>query len=121
MGKEQGGGTQGGSPPSSSSKSLDPLCFQCTMTLPCSSLSHGPWGQLWTPCWRGDFGYIVETLALNAKTLLREREAGREPLRGRAPFGGGRLFGLLLLLKQGGLDESGKGGDVGDFSLSGSP
>lgn len=110
-------GMQRGSPPSSNSKSLALCCFQHTMTLPSSSLSHGPSGWLWTPCCRGDFGYIVETLALNAKTLLQEREGGREPLWGRAPFGGGHLFRLLLLLKQGGPDESSKGGDVGDFSL----
>lgn len=61
-------------------------------------------------------GGMVETLALNARALLREWEAGRELLRGRAP-----LFRLLLFLKQGGLDESGKEGDVGDFNLSSSP
>lgn len=113
-------GMQRGSPPSSNSKSLALCCFQHTMTLPSSSLSHGPLGWLWTPCCRGDFGYIVETLALNAKTLLQEREGGREPPWGRAPFGGGHLF-RVLLLKQGGPDESSKGGGVGDFSLSGSP
>lgn len=91
------------------------------MMLSPNSLSHSLLGQLWTLCCKGDFGYVVETLALNAKTPLREKEAGRELLRRRAPFGGGRFFGLLLLLKQGGLDEYSKGGDVGDFSLSDSP
>lgn len=102
----------GGPCASHSSKSLDLLCFLRTMTLSSSPLSHGLSGQLWV-LW---LGYIVETLALNARALLREWEAGRELLWGRAP-----LFGLLLFLKQGGLDESGKEGDVGDFNLPGSP
>lgn len=36
---------------------------------------------------------------MNAKTQLREREAGRDLLWGRAPFGGGAVVQIALVVE----------------------